>query len=75
MLFAFEHFRPKHGRLHFGALLFRSVLVDHAQGAGIHVDFNSRAGACVGGTALNRRANFVFVSEAGEKASLADVDD
>ena len=74
MTLAIEDFRPEHRLLHFGALFFGSVLVDHAQCASIHVNFNRGPRACVRSAAVNWRAHFVLVSESREYAGLANVD-
>jgi hypothetical protein len=74
VLVAIEDFGAEHGGLHFGAILVGGVGVDDAQVAGVYVNFDGgmRAGVC--GAAVEGCADFVFVSEAGEGAGLADVD-
>lgn len=70
---AVENIGPEHGGLDVGAIFVGGVLIEDAQVAGIHVDFDCGVGPRVGGAAVNGRTHFVLVSESGEGTGLADM--
>ena len=74
MLGAIEDFGAEHGGLHFGAIVVGGVGVHDAQVADVYVNFDGGMRAGVRRAAVDGRADFVFVPEAGEGAGLTDVD-
>src|SRR6185437_9507391 len=63
MPLAVEDFRTQHRLLHFGAIFFGGILVEHAQLGRIHDYFDLRTRADVRRSTLNRCAYFVLVSQ------------